>query len=192
MKPKLYLSASCQEKNIGVDGISEEERMQKLALDIVWYLRPYIDVKLNHPDMTLSEIIKSSNDWRPDFHLALHSNAMPKPGTASGIEALIHDDSLKGVRMANILLPKLSRVMNLQIRRGKEYLAKETTIDTETRIAEVDKTKAPACLVELFFHDNWGDLRSFILHYDEVKKCLVDGILEYFEVTKRSFIDCEL
>jgi N-acetylmuramoyl-L-alanine amidase len=178
---KLYLSASTQEKNIGIDGISEEARMQQLAQDIFKHEKmACILVKLNRPEMTLMQVVKDSNDWRPDFHLALHSNAMPRPGTATGLEALIHNDSIGGSKMADIILPKLFALTALPVRRGKERLAKEAEIDTETKIAEVDKTNAPACLIELFFHDNRKDLVVFKAKYDLIVEALVDGILEYF------------
>jgi N-acetylmuramoyl-L-alanine amidase len=183
---KLYLSASTQEKNIGIDNITEEDRMQKLAQDIFNHPKmASILIKLNNPEMSITQVINDSNNWRPNFHLALHSNAMPVnlSGKVTGIECLVHNDSIGGIKMANILIPKLSELTKLKIRSGKEHKnTKETEIDTETKIAEVDKTNAPACLIELFFHDNIKDVTVFKAKYNQIVEILVDGILEYFRL----------
>jgi len=179
---KLYLSASTQEKNISIDNITEEDRMQQLAQDIFKHpkMAPIL-IKLNNPEMSLNQIINASNNWRPDFHLSLHSNAMPKPKIATGIEAWICNDSIGGYKMAKILIPKLSKIMGIKIRGDKDDmpLAKESREDGSV-VSEVDKTNAPACLIELFFHDNTKDVEKFKAKYNEIVEILVDGILEYF------------
>jgi N-acetylmuramoyl-L-alanine amidase len=183
---KLYLSHSNQFDNIGVDGHTEAEYMIRLAQEIVNYLKPYpINIRVNASNMALMEIVNDSNRWRPDFHLALHSNAMPKLGSASGVEAWIHKVSKNGDRMADLIIPELSRILRLKIRGGKEDPdTKETTIDSPGHLAEVDRTVAPACILEIYFHDNANDNRAYLACEDLIVKAIGNGILKYFGVTQ--------
>jgi N-acetylmuramoyl-L-alanine amidase len=181
---KLYLSHSNQYQNIGIDGVSEAEHMQRLADKVIKYLAPYhkIEVRVNSSKMTLTETIADSNWWKPDFHLALHSNAMPAPGSASGIEAWIHKGSRAGDRMADLVIPELSRILKLKIRRGKnDPNSKETTVDSPGRLAEVDKTSAPACILEIYFHDNEKDNKAYLACEDLVAQTIAKGIIKYFQ-----------
>jgi N-acetylmuramoyl-L-alanine amidase len=182
MIKKLYLSASTQENNIGVDGVSEESRMQELVKDIIKDPRlGQIAIYINRPDMTLTEVIVDSNKTKPDFHLALHSNAMggKESGKARGMEAWIHKDSIGGDRMADLLVKYLHQANGLLIRGGKEDPdTKETTVDGG-HLAELDRTNAPACLIELFFHDNAADVENFKKYREGYKDAIVRAILDY-------------
>lgn len=176
---KLYCSGSTQEKNHTVDGKTEEFYMQRLAREISLELSGECLVRLNHQEWSLRQVVNDSNMWRPDFHLALHTNAMPKPGTASGTEVWIHNDSVGGNRMADILIAKVSAVLNLPVRGGKQDPnTKETGIDGG-HLAELDDTNAPACLIEICFHDNQKDLERFKEKWEYVKMAVADSVREY-------------
>lgn len=173
---KLYLSSSTQEKNICVDKTTEEQNMFKLANDVKNKIKHIINVKRNNNEMGVSQIVADSNNFNPDFHLSLHSNA----GGQTGIEAWIHNNSIRGNKMAVILLNNLQPVLNIKLRQGRDGKAKETTIDNNTTFAEVDKTNAPACLLELFFHDNATEMNKFREKYDVIVDTISKSILEYF------------
>jgi N-acetylmuramoyl-L-alanine amidase len=133
--------------------------------------------------MTLGEIVADSNFWKPDFHLALHSNAMGKPGAASGVEGWIHKDSKNGDRMADLIVPELSRILRLKIRGGKhDPNSKETTEDNPGHLAEVDKTSASSLILEIYFHDNASDNKAYLACEDAVAEAIGKGILKYFGV----------
>jgi N-acetylmuramoyl-L-alanine amidase len=181
---KLYLSASTQEKNITADGQTEEFYMQKMVREIVPDLEQLCEVCANRPEWTLRRVIDDSNLWGADFHLALHTNAMPekKQGKARGPEFWIHRGSSGGAQMAEILASNLTPILG-PVRQGKNKQAyKETGIDGG-HLAEVDDTQAPACIVELIFHDNRSDLDLLKQNWDRVKAALVKSVKEYTEVS---------
>lgn len=181
-KFKLYLSASTQENNITADGQNEEYYMQKMAAQVALDLRIDCEVKLNRPEWSLRQVINDSNAWKPDFHLALHTNAMPKPGSASGTECWIHKDSIGGKRMADILIKKITAVLGTTIRGGKsDPNAKKTGIDGG-KLAELDDTKAPACLIELVFHDNIKDLERLKTRWNETRQAIAESVREYIRL----------
>ncbi len=77
--PIIYLSPSTQEKNLYVNGGTEEEWMNRLADAMVPYLvSSGIQYDRNTPQMTAGSSITASNRGRYDLHLALHSNAAPE------------------------------------------------------------------------------------------------------------------
>jgi N-acetylmuramoyl-L-alanine amidase len=189
MPYKLYLSPSCQEANriiqiSGHDEQSEEDIMQDLARDIGAELYG-LAIRYNRPDMTLSQIVNDSNNWRPDFHLALHSNAGGGRGSEAWVTRL-HHDNIGGAEMADLILTRLNAV-GYNIRKGKTVdfdgeLHKTTTVDNLTRFAEVDKTNAKACLIEICFHDSILDMRVFWDKRQLIIDAIADAILTYFDL----------
>jgi N-acetylmuramoyl-L-alanine amidase len=180
---KLYLSGSTQEKNVTADGQTEEIYMQKMAGELIPDLEQFCEVRANRPEWTLRRVIDSSNLWGADFHLALHTNAMPEKqrGKAKGPEFWIHRGSVGGAQMAEILVRNLTPILGT-VRRGKNgQVYKETGIDGG-HLAEVDDTQAPACIAELVFHDNPVDLELLKQKWDQVRAALVKSVKEYMEV----------
>jgi N-acetylmuramoyl-L-alanine amidase len=181
-KFKLYLSASTQEMNRTADDRNEEYYMQKMAAQVALDLRNDCEIKLNQQEWTLRQVINDSNAWKPDFHLALHTNAMPKPGSASGTECWIHNDSIDGNRMADILIKKVTSVLGTNIRGGKEDPnTKETGVDGG-KLAELDDTHAPACLIEIVFHDNPKDLEKLKTWWNETRRAIAESVREYIRL----------
>lgn len=169
----IYLSASCQEKNIGIDGIPEEDRMQELAKDVAAILtKAGITVYLNNPAWSLNEIIEDSNRKKPDLHLSLHSNA----GGGSGVETWTYKSN--GTPSATFGLKLQSavvRAIGLQSRG-----IKDATI--MRNIGEVVNTKATAVLIELFFHDNASDVAAFTAKRQCVINAIVKTVCDWFSV----------
>lgn len=170
----VYLSASCQEKNIGVDGISEEERLQQLARNVAAFLRPVgITVFLNKPEWSLSQIVADSNARKPDLHIALHSNAGGGSGTETWCYGITDTDSAKFGRRLQAAL------------HGILGLPDRGTRDVSTpghRWAEVIQTNATAVLTEIFFHDNQEDIQRFIERRQAVTEAIAEVICNWFGV----------
>ena len=183
---RLYISPSVQEKNIGVDGLSEEARMQTFARCLNQAIRDEakkrgipIVTAMNRPEMTLAEIIKDSDNWRADAHLALHTNA--GPNIKQNMEIYAHEGSVRGERFSNCIAKRLALIQEIPIRGDKD----ETPLLLDPkkylghRLAEVDTVKAPACLIELVYHTNQEDLDKLHRHWMELNEAIRDGVLEY-------------
>ncbi len=179
---KLYISPSVQEKNIGVDGISEEVRMQALGKNlkqaILQVASGHIVMAMNRPEMTLEEIVKDSDQWGAQAHLALHTNA-GKSGV-QGMEIYAHADSTSGNKFAGLVVKHLEPI-GIRIRgdRDETPLVRDPRQSLGHRLAEVDRVKAPACLVELVYHTNMDDLRELQHHWGDIVHALRCAVVEY-------------
>jgi len=173
----IYLSASAQEHNIGIDGISEEARMQELAKDIAVILSARgLVVYLNRPEWSLGEIIEDSNNKIPNLHLALHSNASGS-GKASGVETWCYRTSgTKSAEFGAKLQDAVIRAIGLP-NRG----IKDAGVAGQIK-GEVVRTHATAALIELFFHDNQGDIAAFTHNRQCVIDAIVAVVLDWFEI----------
>ena len=174
--PLLFLSPSTQEFNPYVTTGNEEYWMNQLADRMEPYLLASgIGFTRNDPSRNAAEDIRQSNAGNYDFHLALHSNAAA-PGTEGnyrGIDVYYYPSSADSLRMAEILVDNLKPIYPLPDR----VQALPTTA-----IGEVRRTRAPAVLAELGYHDNSEDARWVENNLDAIAKALSLGVTEYFGV----------
>ena len=153
--PFLFLSPSTQYFNPYITTGDERYWMNALADEMTPYLHASgITVTRNDPDGSAAQSIRDSNASRQDFHLALHSNAAPQ--ALSG--------RLRGVDIYFYPLP--DRVQ-----------ARSSTI-----IGELRRTRAPAVLTELGYHDNTEDANWLTGNLDAIARALALGVTEYFGV----------
>lgn len=172
--PTIYLSPSTQESNIYVSGGSEEYWMNLLADELEpWLTSSGIKYVRNTPQMTAASSIRASNAGKYDFHLALHSNAAPegKYGTARGIVAFYAPNSVKGRRAALLIADNLRSIYPLPDR---------VRAETTSYLGEVLRTKAPAVLAEIGYHDNAEDARWITSSLAEIAEKLALSMTEYF------------
>lgn len=172
--PEIYLSPSLQEFNPYNGGGNEEYYMNLVADAMEPYLRASgIDFSRNRPDMTLSQAIADSNNGNYDLHLAIHSNASPpsSAGQNTGAAIYYYPTSTNGQRLAEIIKENYQNV----------YPNTVQTIPT-TSLAEVRRTKAPAVLVEVAYHDNEDDARWIRDNIDNIAKSLSQSVAEYLGV----------
>ena len=140
-----YLSPSNQSANIGAgDYGSEKQQMNLLTDEIIPHLdRAGVSFHRGDPDMNIQDRAKESNEIKAVFHLALHSNAGGN-GTGRGPVAYYYSEAGKAVaeKLISALLalnPANNRSSNLN--QNKTFY-------------ELRRTAAPACLLEVDFHDN--------------------------------------
>ena len=174
--PFLYLSPSTQEYNEYVNDGTEELWMNRLADAMEPYLiSSGIQFTRNSPDMTAATSIQASNAGDYDLHLALHSNAAGEgqSGTQRGIIAFYFPGSWEGYRAARVFADSLKAIYPLpnQVRAAPSVT-----------IGEVRRTRAPAVLLELGFHDNPEDAEWIVTHIDEMAENLVLSLTEYFGI----------
>lgn len=173
--PIIYLSPSTQEFNPFYGGGSEEYYMNLIADAMEPYLAASgIAFVRNTPDMTAASSIAASNAGNYDFHLAIHSNATASgEGTARGTEVYYYPASRNGKRFAEIAVNNFRMIYPLPDR---------VRAVATTGIGEVSKTKAPAALIEVAYHDNPQDAQWIRNHIDEIAANLVLSLTEYFGI----------
>lgn len=110
-----------------------------------------------------------------DVHLALHSNAAPPQlsGQMRGSDAYYYPQSQRSRRLADIIVANLKAIYPLPDR----VSARPTT-----SIGEVTRTRAPAVLVELAYHDNAEDAAWIRNNIGLIARNLVLSLTEYFGI----------
>ena len=136
----IYLSPSTQENNVGAGSYGTEEQRMNEIMDLIEnQLRGHYILYRNRPEMTLQQVVADSNAKNPDLHFALHSNA----GGGSGAECWICAKGGQAEEFANRLYEELSALTP----------GKDRGVKVSTSLYEVNKTKAPAVILEVEFHD---------------------------------------
>ena len=165
--PSIYLSPSTQEYNPFVTGTGSEEYYTNLIADaMVPYLRASgIYFTRNNPGGTVVDSIAASNAGNYDFHLAIHTNAAPEnlAGLIQGPNVYYYRDSPRGKAAAEIY------ANNLELIYPNPSLIK---VIPTTTLAELRRTKAPAVLVEVAYHDNEEDAEWIINNIDQIAENL--------------------
>ncbi len=174
--PSIYLSPSTQQNNPYVIGGNEEQYMNRIADAMEPYLRSTgISFTRNNPDETVSQAIAASNAGDYDLHLALHSNAAGEAnaGQVRGTDVYYYPGSAAGQRAADVLAAYFKRIYPLPDR--------VRTLPT-TALAEVVRTRAPAVLMEIAYHDNVEDATWIRDNIDAIARNLVQGLAAYFGI----------
>lgn len=177
--PKVYISPSTQEHNIGVgDYGTEEKRMNDIADLVYEELKQYpIEVFRNKPEMRLGEVVKDSNEKKVDLHCAIHSNAASTP-LAQGTSCFYHyKGSAKSKEFANIIYNNIAPISP-----GKDRGVKPDNTLYDKGLYELRETNAPASLIELDFHTNVNGAKWIIEEKVKISKAIVKSILEYFDI----------
>ena len=164
-----YFSPSCQAANIGVNGYgSEKEQMNLLLDEIIPHLdRAGVSFHRGDPDMTIQQRAAESNRMGACFHLALHSNAGGN-GKARGPVAYYYSDAGKafGEKMVNALLAL-----------GQEN-NRSANVKKNKTLYELRYTRAPACLLEVDFHDSISGVEFLTKRRSEIAETIARVIIE--------------
>lgn len=174
--PSVFISPSLQEFNPYVDGGNEEYYMNLIADELIPYLLASgLAVGRNSPSQTLSQAIERSNSVNYDLHLALHSNAAPPDiaGTLSGAYVYYYTTSERGKRAAEIIADNYKAIY--------PYPNKVKTVPT-TSLAELSRTKAPAVLIELAYHDNPQEAQWIRDNIGNIARNLALSVTEFLGV----------
>ena len=140
-----YLSPSNQAANIGINGYGTEKEQMNLLLDeIIPHLdRAGVSFHRADPDLSIQKRAAESNAMGAKFHLCFHSNAGGN-GMAWGPVALYYSDA--GKQLGDNLIKALLSL-------GQKNNRSSNVIQ-EKSLYELRKTTAPACLLEVDFHDS--------------------------------------
>jgi N-acetylmuramoyl-L-alanine amidase len=165
---KVYLSASQQPNNIYADKIFTEEEVCHSYINL---LKPKLEakgyiVKVSDPTKGMYDNIAEANAWGADIYISHHTNAFDTKhdGTLG-----LYYPSEKSRMLTMFLYGEIARVTKSTdegMREGKN-------------LAELRKTKMPASLIEIVYHDNVKDMKDFMLNMDKVADAEVRGIEQY-------------
>lgn len=147
----VFLSPSAQEFNPYIDGGNEEYYMNIITDAVIPYLEASgISYGRNNPQKTFSDAVRLSNSGNYDLHLAIHSNAAAgeNAGKIRGSQVYYYPASSQGKRAADIFANNIMEIYPLP--------SKVRTVPTTT-LGEIIRTKAPAILMEIAYHDNRED-----------------------------------
>ncbi|OGO91802.1 MAG: peptidoglycan hydrolase [Clostridiales bacterium GWF2_38_85] len=174
--PSVYLSPSTQEYNPTVGGGTEEYYMNLIADAMEPYLAASgVSFTRNTPDMTAMSSVAQSNQGNYDLHLALHSNASPENlrGSQSGADIYYYAPSARGKQAADIIAKNYKEI----------YPNPEKVRALPNRtFAELRRTKAPAVLAELVYHDNTTDMNWLKNNIPLIARNLSQSVAEFLGV----------
>ena len=178
--PSIFLSPSTQEYNPYIDGGNEEYYMNIITDALIPYLESAgIEYERNDPSKTFANSVKLSNAGNFGLHLALHSNAAPPQdsGKFTGSQVYYYADSVQGKKAADIFANNLKEI----------YYAPENvkTVPTKT-LGELNRTKAPAILIELAYHDNPVDAEWIRDNIGTIAQNLAVSINEFLGINEQS------
>lgn len=171
----VYLSPSTQSANITAVGKSEEYYMNLIADAMEPYLRSSgISFGRNTPEMTALSSTQQANQGNYDLYLSIHSNATGE-GTSnrSGAEVYYYPGSEKGLRAAAIIANNYKLIFpqpdNIKLVPSKNFI-------------ELSKTKAPAVLFEVGYHDNPREAMWIANNVQKIGKNLALSVADYLGV----------
>ena len=164
-----YLSPSNQASNIGVSGYgSEKEQMNLLLDEIIPHLdRAGVSFHRGDADLSLQQRAKESNQMGACFHLALHSNAGGN-GSARGPVAYYYSNAGRtfGEKLVSALLAL-----------GQEN-NRSVNLAENKSLYELRCTTAPACLLEVDFHDNPAGVEFLTKRRSDIAEAIAKTIIE--------------
>ena len=164
-----YLSPSSQGANLGVGNYGSEQMQMNLLTDaIIPHLdRAGVSFHRADPDLTLAQRVKESNQMDACFHLALHSNAGGK-GMARGPVAYYYSDT--GKSFGTKVVAKLLAL-------GQES-NRSSNVKQDKTLYELKNTAAPACLLEVDFHDSLSGVEFLTNRRQDIAKAIAKVIIE--------------
>ncbi|MBQ3003224.1 MAG: SH3 domain-containing protein [Clostridia bacterium] len=175
--PELFLSPSTQEYNIYYDGSGSEEYYMNLIADA---MEPYlvasgITFTRNDPDGTVGASVRQSNAGNYGLHLALHSNASgsANAGRQRGTDVYYYVSSSAGRGAAELFANNFKDIY------PDPSLVKAVPT---TSLYEVRRTRAPAILVEIAYHDNAADAEWIKANIQPIARNLALSVAEFFGV----------
>lgn len=164
-----YLSPSNQAGNIGVNSYgSEKEQMNLLLDEIIPHLdRAGVSFHRGDADISIQQRVQESNKMNAVFHLALHSNAGGM-GKARGPVAYYYSEAGKafGEKLVSSLLAL-----------GQENNRSQNVVQNKS-FYELRATRAPACLIEVDFHDSPSGVDFLIAKRSEIAEAIARTIIE--------------
>ena len=172
--PRVFLSPSTQENNYYVTGGTEEQYMNLLCDQVIPYLQSSgIAYTRNDRSQSASAAIAQANAGTYDLYVALHSNAAPEGqyGTKRGVDVYYYRYGSNSRRAAELFVRRLKEVYPLP-----QLVRAVATTD----LGEVTRSRAPAVLLEIGYHDNVQDANWIKGQLSSIAWAVAAGITDDF------------
>lgn len=161
------------------NGRQEKDDALRLALAVGKILASNgVDVRYTRTDDTYNTPLEKAvmaNEAEADLFVSIHRNAMPIPGSASGIQSLVFENTGVPAMLAKNINRELTQL-------GFQDLG----IIERPGLVVLRRTKMPAVLVEAGFIDNEGDNEFFDQNFQAIAQAIADGILLTIEEQQES------
>ena len=162
-------------------GRQEKDDVLALAFNVGYYLEqlgvPVLYTRVTDTYDTPYEKAMIGNASGADYFVSLHRNAMPVPGSASGIESLVFEEGSEAAKMARNINAELKQV-------GYQNLG----VIERPGLVVLRKTEMPAVLVEAGFIDNDVDNEIFDRSSQAIAKAIADGIYQTIQEEHQELI----
>lgn len=184
MAKKVFLSPSDQSGNT-YNGVNTTEQIQcerlanyaKIAL-----VRSGVEVKVAVNDKVWkTEHVTASNNWKPDLHVAIHTNASGASnyGKAHGTQVYY---GVAGVDKARRLYNAVNNAFPVEMRYAKEFLD-----NSKTGVwSEFYNVTAPVLYLETNFHDNKSVAQYIVANSEKIGEAIAKGICDVLDVPYKS------
>ncbi|MBQ3150111.1 MAG: N-acetylmuramoyl-L-alanine amidase [Clostridia bacterium] len=174
---KVFISPSNQYFNRYYDNNGNEGLYMNLLSDVMvpYFLLNGIETARRDKNSTVAEAISESNIFRPDLHIALHSNASPdeSAGQNTGPEIYYFTESKDGKAAAEAIADEIAKIYpnpdNVKV------------IPVRNELAELSRTTAPSVYVEVAYHDNPDDSEWIVNNLDAIGRAIVRGTINYLD-----------
>ncbi len=171
----VYLSPSSQHFNVGYGNFGIEERRMNLIADVVQYelTRNGVTVDRNNPEASLTEIVADANAKNPRIYVAIQSQS--SDATLRGAQIYYYKPGGNGERLASDIFDRLAPITPTE----DIGLSDGSLVYGGLGFYELRKTRAPAVIVAIGFHDNPLDADFIIDNTYEIGVAITQGILDY-------------
>ena len=172
---KAYISPSTQEHNKTALGDTEENIMHKVADELVPMLKNTgIDILVGEKSDSLSQMVRQSDLFGADIHVAIHSNA--HDGKSRGCEVFHYPNSKDGKKLAESIYKYIEPLTP----------TKDRGIKPSNVYYELKETHAPAVIVEVDFHDTYEGAKWIDANIYNIAEAIAKGVCEYFGIGYKS------
>jgi hypothetical protein len=177
MSYRVYISASTQKENLGVEQYGNEQfRMMYLADRVKYFLQSQGNkfiVFRNQENWTLRQTIDDCNKLACSIFIDNHTNAGGKG--CDGTEVYHHKNVNNGKRLAVLLNDKIAPISP-----GSDRGVLSDLTLYNSGLAVLRETNCPAALIEHIYHTDPAEVRQFICNIDLYAKGEAMAICEYF------------
>lgn len=136
------------------------EKLEEAGVGVVY-------TRTNDVYDTPLEKARIANRSGADYFVSIHRNAMPVPGSASGIEVLVYEDYGTPAALAENISRELEKT-------GLTDLG----VKERPGLIVLRRTRMPAVLVEAGFIDNERDNAFFDENLERMAQAIADGVLD--------------
>lgn len=166
---KVYLSPATNYRGFGIDEFGlESYRMNEIAniLEKLLINEGHFIVYRNKENMTREEIIKDSDNFFPDIHVAIHSYSSDN----KGIEIYTKVGSEVSNGFAKEIYKELYKIYyNKTVDPGVIY---------NDKIIEIMSVKSPAVLVNVGCHKSADDVNWMLNNKEKIAEAIKEGIVK--------------